>query len=185
MADQRLIGFIQDALKKGNSRSQIEQVLIRKGWNVDQIGEAFTEFSPSVRPASQKISEKKPLSKSPLFFVLLALIVLLIATAVAYWYVSSGACESDSDCDDGYSCDSGECIEEEEVECSSDDDCGRGEICESDVCVEEEDVTCSSDDDCETGEICESDVCVEEDEAECSTDDDCSGYACSSDGSCY
>lgn len=58
-------------------------------------------------------------------------------------------CAADTDCDEGFTCAAGSCVEEEKkvtieektVECVIDRDCARDEVCEAGVCVQEEETT--------------------------------------------
>ena len=59
MADARLDGFVQDALRAGATRVETERVLIEAGWSRDQVSSALAGYSavefsvPVPRPRSQ------------------------------------------------------------------------------------------------------------------------------------
>lgn len=52
-------------------------------------------------------------------------------------------CLDENDCEDGFTCEGGSCVEEQEEECSTDGDCGVNEVCERNECVEAPEPTCS------------------------------------------
>ncbi|MEK7529967.1 MAG: hypothetical protein AAB570_03525, partial [Patescibacteria group bacterium] len=171
LIDQGVVRFVQNALQKGSSRAEIEQVLSQKGWKADQIQDAFAEASrPSPSLGMPRSSVKPSLMNMRTLLIILGALFLLAILGVAYVFLApSEECSSDSDCARGESCDDGTCVVDEG--CSSDDDCGRGEECDSGECVTavEEEVEP-----------------VIEEEPECADDSDCyDGFGCSISGSCY
>lgn len=176
MADQRIVSFIQSALQKGNSRTQIEQVLLQKGWPAAQVQEAFASLGAPKTAATAAAKAKVPLWKNKLFLILAGLVVLLF-TVVAVIVLTGPECERDADCDSGFACEDGSCVVEE-VECRSDRECSVGEECQSGTCITvAEEPECTSDSQCPSGFICEAEECVLA--PECTSDLDCSpGFAC-------
>ncbi|KHO52483.1 MAG: hypothetical protein QT08_C0009G0036 [archaeon GW2011_AR17] len=177
LADQRIVSFIQSALAKGNSRSQIQQVLLQKGWKQEQISEAFTAATSSGSSSSSQTVKKPFATKKPLFIILGAVFLLAIL-GIAYTFIPDSSdveCSSDRDCSRGYSCDSGSCIleeiitdddsfddiEEEEPECGLDSDCNGGYACSlSGNCYD----SCTSTSGCAAAYSCASGICVAEEE---------------------
>lgn len=97
-------------------------------------------------------------------------------------------CVVDDDCEEGYNCIEGTCMDiYDEPECETDDDCEEGYFCdENKECEEIEEVECKTDEDCEEGYFCTEEFeCEEIEVPECETDDDCAeGYFCNDDFEC-
>jgi Cys-rich repeat protein len=93
----------------------------------------------------------------------LALVVLSLAPmALAQDGNQTGGnetnCTEDADCEEGYFCSEGECLEVVD-ECTEDADCAEGEVCTEGECVAE--AECTEDADCEEGEVCTEGECLE------------------------
>ncbi|MDP3728158.1 MAG: hypothetical protein Q8R18_01755 [bacterium] len=171
MADQRIVSFIQSALKKGNSQNQIEQVLLQKGWKQEQVSEAFAAAASSGSSSVQAI--KNPIATKKTLFIILGAVFLLAILGIAYTFIPDSPdveCSSDSDCSRGYSCDSGDCVLEEEIvvtdddtsfveeaECNLDSDCDDGFACSlSGNCYD----SCTSTSGCADDYECDAGACV-------------------------
>ncbi|MBN2693581.1 PPC domain-containing protein, partial [bacterium] len=90
--------------------------------------------------------------------------------------LDSAECEVDEDCEAGFICDFGACVEEP-TECEVDEDCQAGFVCDFGACVEEP-TECEIDEDCQAGFVCMFGYCAEE-VAECEVDEDCqAGFVC-------
>lgn len=201
MVNQELVSFVKKSLAQGNSRADIEQALLKKGWTRAQVSEVFATVSGGER-AVQKPASSFLKSRTFLWIVFALALVSLVVVGIFLFFPSEEEieCTRDRDCDSGFTCDDFQCIEEEvtitlAVEgeaCDSTSDCEGDLVCEDDVCVEEEIVSgieCLTDDDCDSGFVCEDDACVEEEETgpsitiiECTDNANCSaGYQCVSD----
>jgi len=243
VADQGLVTFIQQSLSKGYSRSDLEQILIKKGWKPEQLQEAFSQIQAAVPGVStveaqaadyvkkyralgykdaqiekaltdQKVDAatikkllatgaKKPLLQNKKLVLGIGGVLILLIIAITAWTIFPLAeCESETDCESGYGCDTdaGECYTTcrsdtqcvsgyscidgacQEAECTRDADCGSREECVDNECVEivieevEGEVECTTDADCPEFSICEEENCVG---VECVSDEDCGeGFAC-------
>ena len=203
MVNQELVSFIRKAFAQGNSRSEIEEALAKKGWTRAQIGDGFSAVSAPGKAAEKSASSSVSFLKSKTFLWALfavALIALVIVGAFLFFPSAEEEveCTRDRDCDSGFTCEEEQCVEEEILaaegeECALDRDCDEGFACDDGSCVEEfvEGVECLVDEDCLSGFVCDAGSCVEEDTSgpsitivECTDNANCSaGYLCS-DTSC-
>jgi len=119
-AEKKVIAYIQQYKKQGYSDEKIKEALIR---------------SKIPQPIIDKCMKAAhlPFSKKKLLVIGIA-VLALIAVAVAVLISLTPECERDSDCDSGFACDTGACVEEE-LECRSDRECGVGEECQRGSCV--------------------------------------------------
>ncbi len=83
--------------------------------------------------------------------------------------VEEAECTVDEDCDEGYVCTDGVCIEEvAEPECVEDADCEEGYICTEGECIEVVvEPECAVDSDCEEGFVCIDEECSEPEDPVC------------------
>lgn len=121
----------------------------------------------------------RPISSPP--FALLLSIIALFGVASLFTSCSLtldlSACDSDSDCEEGWRCTEDQLCERDDSWCDKDRDCPDGYLCEDHICVEDDD-HCTRDDDCPTGYLCAHSTCVE-DEGWCDDDSPCDdGYYC-------
>ncbi len=82
------------------------------------------------------------------------------------------------DCQEGFTCVGGECVEvstNNPVGCTSDAQCDAGEVCEAGTCIEDGGNECNFNSDCGPGELCQDGDCVRDPNVECVSDRDCSG----------
>src|SRR3989344_4403333 len=203
VVNQELVSFIRKAFAQGNSRSEIEEALAKKGWTRAQIGDGFSAVSAPGKAAEKSASSSVSFLKSKTFlWVLFAVALIALVIVGAFLFFPSAEeeveCTRDRDCDSGFTCEEEQCVEEEILaaegeECALDRDCDEGFACDDGSCVEEfvEGVECLVDEDCLSGFVCDAGSCVEEDTSgpsitivECTDNANCSaGYLCS-DTSC-
>ncbi len=73
---------------------------------------------------------------------------------------SGGGCRHNNECQEGYICEEGKCVEDVSESCTEDWECGPNAACENGVCILQFDDECSSDSDCEIGQKCLNGDCV-------------------------
>lgn len=77
--NEELISFIRDALSKGQSRAQIEDVLLRAGWESDQVKSALAAFAEIDFPIP--VPRPKPYQSAREAFMYLVLFTTLYISA--------------------------------------------------------------------------------------------------------
>lgn len=160
LADQSLVNFIKGVLQRGNSKSEIVQVLLKKGWDAQKISDAFEEASrpmEAVRSGSSNKGIWIALGVCVVLFIIVGAVLLLWPSETAP--VSTDECERDSDCGYNEVCNRfGDCVlEEAEPDCETDSDCGKDYECEYGSCVKT--AECSADSDCGSGYECNLGAC--------------------------
>ena len=153
-----------------------------------------------------------PFYKKKIFLISLFFVFLLILLVCAYFLYPRDACSSDRDCERGYSCIDGSCIQDVEEdkttqtdsvipstqeetdspECYYDSDCGEGYDCISGNCYEIHEETSGSSSLANTQSSCDDGVCDEGEDCAldcgCEEDADCEAYGdytCNDRGVCY
>ena len=97
LTDSKVVSFIQSSLERGNSKADIEQVLLKKGWSAQQVQEAISE--------AQNVSQTKSVGvkKSSNKIIVISIIIagLLLISVGALLFLNSSGCSKNSDCDRG------------------------------------------------------------------------------------
>ncbi len=100
--------------------------------------------------------------------------------------VATWPCETDADCDPGWTCLDEYCQPGEPMGCAADDDCAEGELCVDGACVPDgEGPECAMDSECSDGEHCVAGACFVAAVEDCETDADCGGGWQCVEGECY
>lgn len=100
MANQQLVDWIKGAEAKGSSQKDITDMLVKQGWQVSDINDAFSSLHPPLQatqpvaqPAAQQQvvdewGEDKPKKQSMLPVIIIGVVcfVLLVAAMIYKWY---------------------------------------------------------------------------------------------------
>ncbi|MFC2095815.1 DUF5671 domain-containing protein [Candidatus Bipolaricaulota bacterium] len=77
-SNEELLGFVRDSLASGQSRAQIEDVLLQAGWKADQVKHAIAAFAPVEFPIP--VPRPKPYLSAREAFMYLVLFTTLYLT---------------------------------------------------------------------------------------------------------